>query len=137
MRTLFIVISDPRYQSSMALTVRDPYHELTFETIQGWLHSATHRDVFRDKLDVLCNNHEVEAVLDVIEGGGTPTMHFIYTQNEWEDWIDRLAKAFVFDEPRHRAKCTVKAAAALLDRANTTISAPLGAMGGIAYIEEE
>lgn len=136
MRTLVIVLSEPSVQKSTAITIKDPYHELTFERIKDWLHSTTHRDVFRDRNDILCNRHEVETVIDVIDDGDTPTVHFIYSNTEWEDFIPKLAKAFIYDEPNYRNSCTVKAAAALLTRANPTLSNQHGSLRGIAYVED-
>lgn len=137
MRSLVIVLSEPATQKSTALVIKDPYHELSFEQIEGWLHSATHRDVFHDKHDLLSNRHEVETVVDVIDDGDTPTVHFVYSNTEWDDWIDRLAKAFIADEPHFRNSCTVKAAAALLTKSKTTLSDLNGSLRGIAYVEEE
>jgi len=137
MRSLVVVLSEPSAQKSIALVIKDPYHEVDFERVETWLHSATHRDVFRDSNDTLCNRHKVETLIDVIDDGDTPTVHFIYSDTEWEDFIPKLAKAFVDDEPHFRNSCTVRAAAALLTRANPTLSIYNGSMRGIAYVEEE
>lgn len=137
MRTLVVIITEPKAEQSIALTIKDPYHELTFERIEGWLNSVTHSDVFRDRHDILCNRHEVETIIDVIDDGDTPTVHFVYSDTEWEDFIPKLAKAFVYDEPHYRNFCTVKAAAALLTRAEPTLSSQHGELRGIAYVEEE
>jgi hypothetical protein len=136
MRTFVVVLSEPSEQKSLAVTIKDPYHELTFERIESWLDSATYHDVFRDKHDLLCNRHNVETLVDVIDEGDTPTVHFIYSNTEWSDFIDKLAKAFVSGEPHYRNFCTVKAAAALLTRAEPTLSDLTGVFRGMAYIEE-
>ncbi|QZA71104.1 hypothetical protein AH06_52 [Erwinia phage AH06] len=136
MRTLIIILTEPSAQESIAVTIKDPYHELTFETIKNGLESATHRDVFRDRLGLLCNNYTLETLVDVIDEGDVPTMHFIYSGTEWSDWVKTLAKAFVYDAPHFRRYCSVKAAAALLTHVNPTLSNLHGDLCGIAYVEE-
>ncbi|AHI60201.1 hypothetical protein Ea357_051 [Erwinia phage Ea35-70] len=136
MRTLVVVLTEPAENQSIALTIRDPYHELTFDKIAGWIESATGDSVFRDKFDLLCNEHTLEVLVDVVDDGDTPTVHFVYSNTQWKDWVKSVAKAFVYNDPHSRNFCTVKAAAALLTRAEPTLSDQHSDLRGIAYVEE-